>query len=191
VEIYLPYAQAAIGAFDLVVRTEGDVAGLADGLRAAVREVDPTVPLYGLSPLAEIVSDSQSNRRISAFLVGSFAALALLLAAVGLYGVLSYSVSQQTGEIGVRLALGAARRDILGLVVGRGMLLAAAGLGLGLMGALALSRAIEAVLFGVSAIDPATYSLTPLVLALTALVACAIPALRAARVDPSTALRAE
>jgi putative ABC transport system permease protein len=191
VEIYLPYAQAPIRGFTLVVRTALEAAGLAEGLRAAVRGVDPTVPLYDVRRLDQIVSDSQSDRRIAALLVGSFAVLALLLAAVGLYGVVSYTVSQQTGEIGVRLALGAARRDILGLVVGRGMLLALGGLGLGLLGALALSRAVGSVLFGVSPTDPTTWSLAPLLLALTALVACYLPARRAMRIEPSVALRDE
>jgi putative ABC transport system permease protein len=191
VETYVPYDQNPVPGFNLVVRGAGAGPSLSEGLREAVRAVDPTIPLYDVRRLEDVVSDSQSDRRIAALLVGSFAALALLLAAVGLYGVVSYSVSQQTGEIGVRLALGAARRDILKLVVGRGMLLAVIGVGLGLLGALALSRVMGAVLFEVSPTDPATYSASPLLLSLIALAACYLPARRAMRIEPSAVLRDE
>lgn len=191
VETYVPFAQNPVRGFALVVRADEGAPPLASDLRAAVRAVEPTVPLYNVQHLNEIVSDSQSTRRIAALLVGSFAALALLLSAVGLYGVVSYAVSQQTSEIAVRLALGAERRDILGLVVGRGMLLALGGIGLGLVGAFALSRLIGSMLFGVSPTDPPTYSATPVILSVTAFIACYLPARRAMQVEASVALRDE
>jgi putative ABC transport system permease protein len=191
VETYLPYTQSPRRSFTFVVRTSGTAVGIVDGIRSAVRAVDPTVPVFDASTLDDQLADSRAPRRVAALLTGSFAALALLLAAVGIYGVVSYSVTRRTSEIGIRLALGADPSHILRLVVGRGLALAGGGIVLGLVVALALSRLVSALLFQVSPMDPPTFSLTPVLLAATALVACYLPARRAMGVDPSVALREE
>jgi putative ABC transport system permease protein len=191
VETYVPYRQSPIRGFTLVIRADGPIEPLVEGVRRSVLSVDPNLPVFEVQTLEEVLSDERSSRRIAALLTGAFAALALVLAAVGIYGVMSYSVAQRTGEIGVRLALGAERRDILRLVLGRGMALTGFGLGLGLVAALGLSRLVASLLFQVSPTDPPTYSVTPLVLTAAALVACYLPARRAMRVEPGSALRYE
>ena len=189
VEIYLPYFQSPVTNATLLVRSSTDPAALAASVRQAVKAVDPEVPVYSVRTLAEIVSDRTAQRRLAVMLITVFAAVALLLAAVGIYGVMSYAVAQRTQEIGIRMALGAERRDILRMVLRHGSLMAAAGIGLGLAVALGLARLITSLLFQVSATDPPTFSLVPVVLIAVALLACYIPDRRATRVDPLVALR--
>jgi putative ABC transport system permease protein len=161
------------------------------GIRDAVRRIDPTVPVYDTRLLHDLLSDSFGPRRFNMYLLGVFASVALVLAAVGLFGVMAYLVSQRTREIGVRLALGAERRDIFRLVLGRGVILAAIGAAIGVGGALWLSRVMQSLLFSVSATDPGTFTAVPVLLILVAVLACYVPARRAMSVDPVTALRAE
>ncbi len=191
VETYVPQVQSPLRSFTLIVRTDDDPANVAEGLRRVVREVDPNVPVFDVQSLDQIISDSRSNRRVTALLTGAFAVLALVLAGVGIYGVMSYSVEQRVAEIGIRVALGAERGDIVRMVLGRGMALTAGGIMLGLVAALGLARLIASMLFQVAPTDPPTFSITPVLLAFTALVACYLPARRATRVDPSVALRHE
>jgi putative ABC transport system permease protein len=195
VETYVPALQDPIGFAVVVVKTSAETAGVTSAVRAAVQAVDKDVPVFSTRPLAEIVADSRAPKRLSAQLLAGFAVLALLLAAIGIYGVMSYSVTQQTREIGIRVALGAQRRDILKMVVGQGMALAAIGVALGLAMALSLAfgltEVLSTVLFRVSRTDPPTYALVPVVLTLVALAACYVPARRALRIEPMHALRYE
>jgi putative ABC transport system permease protein len=195
VETYLPYLQNPVGSATLVLKSAGDAGSIANAVRAAVRAVDADLPVYNVRPLDAIVSDGRAQRRLAAQLLATFSGLALLLAAIGIYGVMSYSVTQRAHEIGIRLALGAQKDDILRLVVGHGMLLAGIGLtvGLGMAFALAfgLRQALTTMLFRVSHTDPPTYASVPLLLAAVALLACYIPARRALKVDPMIALRYE
>ena len=199
-EMYVPYKQAGVywkaGNYffvprDLVVRTSVPPKSLVPAVRGVVNEVDPYQPVSGVRTLEEVLRLDTERRRVGVILLASFAGLALLLAALGIYGVLAFFVVQHTPEIGVRMALGASPADVLRLVVGRGMKLALAGVGLGVAAALALTRLIESQLFGVSATDPLTFACLALLLALVALLACLVPARRATKVDPMVALRYE
>jgi putative ABC transport system permease protein len=174
-----------------VVRTNGDPASLAPPIRTAIWSVDAEVPVFDIRRMSDIVSRSLGTRRFTLTMLSSFAALALVLAALGLYGVLSYAVAQRTSELGVRLALGATPRRVLGLVLGDGLRLTITGVVLGLLLGVATSRAMSDLLFGVGAFDPASFALAIVVLLIVALAASLIPARRAARVDPIVALRAE
>jgi ABC-type antimicrobial peptide transport system permease subunit len=160
-------------------------------IRAAVRELDPQIAIYAVKTMNDAVSQSLWRQRLQGQVLGIFAALALLLATVGIYGVISYTVAQRTREIGVRVALGAQRRNVLALVLGQGMRLVAIGIGTGVLGALALTQTLSSLLYGVSATDVTTYATVPLVLGAIALAATYLPASRATRVDPLTAIRAE
>jgi len=192
VEIYLPYRQTPIPSFTLVVRASGDPSSLTSAVRQAVQNVDPDVPIYQARTLESIVSDRVAERRLAAILIGVFGGLALLLAAVGIYGVMSYAVTQRTHELGIRMALGAQRGDIFKLVIGNGMLLAAVGLVFGFVVAFfGLSRIVTTVLFRVTPTDPLIYLAASIVLFVVALLACWIPARRATKVDPVIALRYE
>jgi len=188
-EIYRPFLQAVTGSMTVVARTGGDPAPLVEALQRKVWEVDPRQPVFRALPLSDLVAESTAQRRFYTALIGLFAALALVLAAVGLYGVISYSVSQRTQEIGIRMTLGARSWDVQSLVLLRGALLVAAGVLLGLLGGSALARGISGFLFGVSALDPATFGWVSAGLAAVALLACWLPARRAARLDPVRALR--
>ncbi|HEX8685508.1 MAG TPA: FtsX-like permease family protein, partial [Pyrinomonadaceae bacterium] len=191
-QYYVPYAQRPNNTdLFLVARTDGDPASLAPSVRGAVAQVDRDLPVYRVTTMEKLVSESLAQRRFSMFLFGVFAALALALAVVGLYGVMSYAVAQRTHEIGLRMALGAQARDVLRMVVGQGMWLVAAGLGLGLLGAFALTRLMSSLLFEVSASDPLTYAGIALLLGAVALLASYLPARRATKVDPMEALRYE
>jgi putative ABC transport system permease protein len=191
VETYIPVLQSPNRFFTVVLRTQGDPASFVPALRQAVREADREAVLFDPRTMEEIASDAVAERRLAALLLGVFSALAMLLAAVGLYGVMSYAVSQRTHEIGVRMALGAQRGDVFRLLLGQGMLLTAIGLVIGLTGAWWVTRYLETQLFGVSATDPLTFLLLPLAMAAVALVAAFVPARRATRVDPVIALRYE
>jgi len=190
-EFYASLAQAPISAFHAVVRTAGRPSRLADAVRAEVRRMDPALVVHGLSSVEDIVSRSVARPRFTVRLLLVFAAMALLLSAIGIYGVIAYAVSQRTREIGIRMALGAGRRDVEGLVVRDGMRLTAAGLVLGLGGALAASRLLAGLLFEVPPADPGTYATVSVLVLGVALLACWIPARRASRVEPVAALRGE
>jgi len=194
-EMYLPYRQAGPHYFfaprDLVVRTKAEPLDLVPAVRGAVHEVDPQQPLSAVGTLDEVLGRETAQRRTGMLMLTALASLALLLAALGIYGVLSYFVVQHTREIGVRMALGARAGDVLRLVVGKGMALALAGVGLGLLGALGLTRLMRSLLFEVRAADPLTFGALALLLTLVALVACLIPARRAMKIDPMEALRHE
>ncbi len=189
-QICVPSAQEPWRSAYLAVRTAGAAAPLA-AIRQRVAALDSNLPISDVVPLSERVTDSIAQRRFATGLLGAFAGIALLLAVLGLYGVMSYLVAQRTREFGIRLALGAQWRDLLCLVLGHGMRLVALGLVLGLGGALALSRVVEAQLYQVSPQDPLTFAAVALLLAVAAALACWLPARRAARVDPMVALRAE
>ena len=156
-----------------------------------MRTLDPGVPVAQVLTMDELIGQSTAPRRFTMTLLAIFAAVALVLAGVGLFGLMAFLVAQGTHDIGVRMALGARRRDIFGLVVGRGMVLTSLGIAAGVVGALALTRLMSSMLFGVGARDPLTLAVTVLVLAVVALAACLIPARRAGRVDPMVALRCE
>jgi putative ABC transport system permease protein len=190
-QVHLPYARLPWQEMALLVRTHGDPAALAGPLRRAVRELDPTVPVYSLRTMDEVRRWSNWPSRLWGELFGTFGGVALLLAGVGVYGVMAYAVSQRVHEIGIRMALGARAADVVRMVMRQGAVVAAAGVGAGLLGALAIARLMSGVLFGVSATDLVTFVAMPLALAAVALFACWMPARRAARVDPMVALRSE
>jgi putative ABC transport system permease protein len=175
----------------LTVRIKGDAGAVSSAIREEIRRIDPVVPVDRISTLAQSTAESVALPRFRSLLMTLFAATALLLAAVGIYGVVAYSVAQRTQEIGVRMALGASTSGVLRMVIGRGGRLAAAGIVLGLVGASTLTRVLERMLFGVSASDTLTFAGAVLVLGTVAVLASLIPALRAARIDPVTALRQE
>ncbi|MBI3665165.1 MAG: ABC transporter permease, partial [Acidobacteria bacterium] len=193
--IYIPYLQVSqpfwLGWASFVVRTATEPAGLAPALRRAVEAVDPDQPVHEIATMEQVVSASIAEPRFQALLLGVFSALALLLAVVGIYGVMAYSVTRRTREIGVRMALGAQRADVLRLVVGEGMALTLLGLGAGVAGALAATRVLASFLFEVKATDAATFAAVSLLLGAAAAAASYIPARRAATVDPMAALRHE
>lgn len=189
--VYSPHNQIAMSNMALVVRSSGSPENMTSMVRGAIQSVDKDVPIFRVSTMEKLVNESVAPKRFSMLLLGIFAAVALVLAGVGLYGVMSYGVSQRTHEIGIRMALGAQRGDVLRMVVGQGMLLALIGMGAGLIGAFALTRVMQRLLFGVSATDPLTFIIVPFILAVIAMLACYIPARRATRVDPMVALRYE
>ncbi|HKQ61381.1 MAG TPA: ABC transporter permease [Candidatus Polarisedimenticolaceae bacterium] len=190
-EMYLCYGQLPGSRLNLVVRSDREATGLAGAVRAAVAELDRDQPLGEFVSMQQRIDRALAAPRLRTTLLGAFAGLALLLAAIGMYGVLSYTVSLRTHEIGVRMALGASAGDVRRLIVGQGMRLAALGLALGLGGALVAGRLMASLLFGVGAGDPVTFVLAPLALAAVALAACWLPARRAARVEPLEVLRCE
>jgi putative ABC transport system permease protein len=198
VEVYRPYFQlpqmpeARYGrSMVLAVRTTTDPASMTSTLRNAVLEIDKDQPVSNVQTMSQVVQTAIAPQKFAMWLLGLFAATALALAAVGIYGVMAYSVTQRTHEIGVRMALGAQRRDVLKLVVVHGMKLALIGVGCGLVGAFGVTRLMSSLLFGVTATDPLTYLGVSIVLAIVALLACYIPARRATKVDPMIALRYE
>jgi putative ABC transport system permease protein len=186
--LYYP-AGRAWSLMDIVVRPVGDAASVMSGVRQIVRELDPEVPLTNVRPMTEWVSSGAAQPRLNATLLGVFAAMALLVSAIGTYGVLAYSVSQRTKELGLRLALGADRRGLLALVVGEGMRIGAVGIVVGVIAAAAMGRLLSSLVFNVSVWDPLTYASVATVLGVVALISCVIPALRASRIDPMEALR--
>ena len=199
-EIYLPFQQSRYfyagtaghyTSMTLVIRTTVEPQSLAAAAQEAVRSLDRNLPVSSVVTLEQVIADTLWQPRFNLQLIGIFAALAMTLAAIGLYGVMSYSVAQRTREVGLRMALGARRRDVLKLVVGQGMKLALAGVASGLLAAVALTRLMEKLLFEVSATDFSTFALIAVLLTIVALLACWIPARRAAKVDPMVALRCE
>jgi putative ABC transport system permease protein len=190
-EIYLPYAQHPVDTLAMVARTRGEPLALAPALRHDLAAVDRELPLAGLRTMDARIGASVAERRFTMLLLAAFAGVALVLAAIGLYGVLAYLVGRRTQEIGVRLAIGASPPAVVRLVLREGAALAAVGLGCGLGVALAASRALQSLLFGVTTSDPVTFVLTGVVLAAVALSASYGPARRASRIDPIEALRSE
>jgi putative ABC transport system permease protein len=190
-QLFMPYDQAPAEALSVVLRTSGEPQALAAEVRPVVRALDADLPVYELQPLSETVSTSMSQSRFYMLLLGGFAVIALVLAAVGIYGVIAYAVRQRTQEIGIRMALGASRDRVLGMVVGQGMVLALVGAAAGLLGAFVATRGMRSLLFEVSASDPPTYAGVALVLVAVAAVAAYLPARRAARTEPNLALRGE
>ena len=188
---YFPSAQVPRRAMNVVVRAEGDGEALAAAIRNEVRELDPLLPPPQVRPIGDIVGESVARSRFVTTLLGAFAAVALVLAAIGIFGLLSYTVAQRTREFGIRLALGARSADLLGMVMRRALVMAGIGLGAGLVGALLLTRFVRSVLYGVSPTDPITLMLVILVLIATVVVASLVPARRAAAVQPTEALRYE
>jgi putative ABC transport system permease protein len=191
VQIYEPYLQVTYPAMSLVVRTTGDPREIAAAIRGQVAAMDNDQPVANIRTMDVIVSGSVARQRFSALLLALFAGVALILAAVGIYGVMSYYVAQRTHEIGIRMALGAERCDLLRLVVGKGMLLALIGVMIGLAAAFTLTRLMSGLLFEVEATDRVTFAATAVLLTSVALLACWIPARRATKVDPIVALRSE
>jgi putative ABC transport system permease protein len=188
-EVYMPLAQSPAGTMSVVVAASESPERMTEVVRATVRALDPDLPIANVRSMEEVVSGALLPQRLATVLVGAFAALALVLAALGLYGVVAYSVARRTQEIGVRIALGATGPGVLRLVVGQGMRLVAAGVAAGLAGAWGVTRLLASLLYGVSPTDPVAFSLAAVLLGLVALLAAALPAWRASRLDPMTALR--
>ncbi len=192
-EIFLPYKQGGFAgpAIYFAAHTSGDPAALISAARNAIREVDPALPLSQVKTMDEVLAGAKSRPRFLTTLLGLFSGTALLLAAVGLYGVISYSVTRRTSEFGIRMAMGAERGDVVGLVLKQALTLAAIGVVAGAIGALVLTRLIRGLLFGVSSFDPMTFAAMAAVLLGVTALACVVPARRATKVDPLVALRYE
>jgi putative ABC transport system permease protein len=191
-EVYMPYERLPFTrSMRVVVRTTGGIGALGPAVRKIIAEIDRTQPVYEFQTLEEALSESIAPRRFNLFLLGAFATTALILALIGTYGVIAYSVSLRTREIGIRLALGARRGEILGMVVRQGLTMASAGIAVGVLAGLALTRLITSLLYDVKPDDPWTFVVVALVLTVTALLAAIRPAIRAAHVDPLIALRCE
>ncbi|HEY7820514.1 MAG TPA: FtsX-like permease family protein, partial [Vicinamibacteria bacterium] len=190
-EMYTPFAATPVPTMDLALRVQGEPDSVAGAVREAVSRVDPEQPVFGIAPLPDLVRASVAPRRFVAFLLLGFAAVAVFLALLGVYAVISYTVLSRTREIGIRMALGARASEVLRLVMTQGLFLILAGAAAGLLTAVLLSRYLESQLYGVSGTDLATYSLVGSLLVFAALGATAVPALRAARIDPIQALRTE
>jgi putative ABC transport system permease protein len=189
--LYVSSAQVPQGTISLVIRTDATPQAILPAIRAAVREIEPTLPVPELRLLDEWIAEGTEQARLTTTLAGAFAGAALLLTIVGIYGVISYSIGQRTQEISVRIALGAHRVSVLGVVLTAGMTWAVGGIVLGLLGALSISRAISSLLFDVSATDPFTFALSALALVGVSVLACLVPAVRATRIDPVIALRGD
>jgi putative ABC transport system permease protein len=188
---YYPHPELAYPFMTLVIRTNGDPADMAQAAEREVRAIDPDQPVSDVRTMNQVMADTLGRARFSTLLLGLFAGLATLLAAVGIFGVMNYSVTLRTREIGLRMALGAQRGQVLMMILRQGLLLTLVGIGIGLLGALALTRIMSSLLFGVGASDPMTFAGIAVLLAVVSLIACYIPARRATRVDPMIALRYE
>jgi putative ABC transport system permease protein len=191
IQVYFPLAQNDLPFLGFTVRTTVDPLTTLGAVRAAVRSVDPEMPLANVNTMERLIEDSTGSRRFAMLLLGGFALLAMTLASIGLYGVMSYTVTQRSRELGVRLALGAGQREVLGLVLLQGLRLVLLGVGIGLVAAFSITRVMRTMLFDVSATDPLTFVAIPLLLVAVALLASYLPARRATAVDPVVALRTE
>jgi putative ABC transport system permease protein len=191
VQLYLPVAQVSRQFMAVAVRTAGDPERYVNQMREAVRSVDPELPISNVKTMEELIEQSVGQRKLSMMLLSLFSGIALVLASIGIYGVMSYSVTQRSRELGVRIALGARQSDVLRLVLRQGMSLALIGIAIGVGAALLLTRLIQSQLFGVRASDPLTFVAVAVLLGATALIANLVPALRAMRVDPAVVLREE
>jgi putative ABC transport system permease protein len=191
IQVYWPENQKTFRSLSLVIRTRAAPRSVAVGVQKEIAAIDPEQPAYNIKTMEEWMGGSLAVRRLGTLLLSIFAALALLLAAVGIYGVMAYWVGQRTHEIGLRMALGARQHDVLRLVVGQGLRLGLVGVGLGLAGAFALTRFLSSLLFDVRSTDPVTFLGVSLMLAGVTLLACYLPARRAAKVGPMEALRCE
>jgi ABC-type antimicrobial peptide transport system permease subunit len=195
--VYVPTAQGWFKgvrtsySLDIAIRTESDPLAMAKSIQAEIRALDPDMAFANVQPLERSISGSLLSQLLSSFMLGSFSLTALLLAALGIYGVMANAVSQRRNELGIRMALGAQGSDILRLVVGRGLRLTALGVATGLIGAFALTRFLKSLLYDISPTDPWVFAAVTLFLAAVALLACWLPARRATKVDPLEALRAE
>jgi predicted permease len=190
-EFYVPYLQSPANSMQLAVRTAADPDSMVSAVRAGIGDVDPDQPLYHVSTLQQVLSESLAPRRFNMLLLGIFAGIALALATVGIYGVMAFSVTERTHEIGIRMALGAERGNVLRLIVRQGLRLTLLGVILGIAGAWALTSFLASFLFGIAPRDPATFALVSVALVAVSILACYIPARRATRVDPMVALRYE
>jgi putative ABC transport system permease protein len=193
---YVPYLQDPLSttyqrSMTIVARTNADPGAIAGSLRTALTSVDKDLPVYAIKPMTEYLHDSLARRRFNMILLTVFGGVALVLAAVGIYGVISYGVTQRTHELGIRMALGAQQRDVLKLVIRQAMIVALGGVGIGLLASLALTRIIKSLLFNVGVTDPLTFVAIAALMSMIALLACLIPARRATKVDPLVALRYE
>jgi ABC-type antimicrobial peptide transport system permease subunit len=202
IHVYSPYSEANDEALaspmgglwrnmKVAVNGEVDAASLTTSVRAAIAAVDPALAIANVTTMRQVVRDLSAPQRFSATVLTAFAAGALLLAGIGLFGVLAFGVAQRTREIGVRVALGAARSEVVGLILKQGMLLVAVGLVIGLAGSLAATRVMRSLLYDTDVYDPMTFAVVPVLLAVVSLVACYVPARRAAIVDPMVTLRSE
>lgn len=189
--VYSPDLEDIGGAMSFAIRTTGEPVRLASAVRSVLAEVQPNQPLYNLMTMEQRLTNTTTSRRLNTALLGSFAAVALLLAVVGIYGVMSYAVTQRTREIGMRMALGAQPGNVMRFVMGQGMRVVLVGVGIGLAGALVLTRVLRSLLFEVRPTDPATFVCVTLLLSAVALLACYLPARRAAKIDPMKALCCE
>jgi putative ABC transport system permease protein len=192
-EMNFPMAQAAnfLRRFNLLVRTDTEPTSLLPAIRGVVAKLDPQLPLYNVITLQKAVDDSLSVGRFALYVLGLFAVVALILAVSGIYGVIGHAVNQRTREIGIRMALGAARRDVFRLILGEGGKLAVAGVAIGIVTSYLVTQFLRALLYGITPTDPLTFGAVAFLLLLTALLACYFPARRASRVDPVVALRSE
>jgi putative ABC transport system permease protein len=195
-EMYVPYLQPLLPNWNtqtmfLVLRADSDPSKFIPAARGVVQKLDSDQPVYSVSTMEQLLSRSLTPRRVNMWLLGAFAVLALVLSVIGIYGVMSYSVSQRINEIGIRIALGAGTRDVLKLVIWRGMKLALIGVAIGLIGAFLITRTMERLLFNVSTTDTLTFVVISILIIVVALMACLIPSRRATRVDPIVALRYE